>query len=92
VLGRSLLSSGRAADAADAFRRTLQFDEGSAAAHRLLGMSLVAAGRFREGAEQLDRWAALPDLAPEEQVAAPQVERAREGARMLDAVFRGSRD
>jgi hypothetical protein len=92
VLGRALLSSGRAADAAEAFRRTLQFDEGSAAAHRLLGMSLVAAGRFREGAEQLDRWAALPDLAPEEQVAAPQVERAREGARMLDAVFRGSRD
>ncbi|HET7023740.1 MAG TPA: DUF4388 domain-containing protein [Gemmatimonadales bacterium] len=89
VLGRGLLAVGRTADAAESFRRTLQYDAGSATAYRLLGLSLLASGRFSEGAEQLDRWAALPDLPPEEQEATEQVERARQAARSLDDALRG---
>ncbi|MGH7532491.1 MAG: tetratricopeptide repeat protein, partial [Gemmatimonadales bacterium] len=89
VLGRGLLAVGRTADAAESFRRTLQYDAGSATAHRLLGVSLLACGRLTEGAEQLDRWAALPDLPPEEQNAADQVDRARHAARLLDDALRG---
>ncbi|MGB7212655.1 MAG: DUF4388 domain-containing protein [Gemmatimonadales bacterium] len=89
VLGRGLLAVGRTADAAESFRRTLQYDAGSATAYRLLGLSLLACGRFAEGAEHLDRWAALPDLPPEEQDAAGQVERARHAARSLDEALRG---
>ncbi|MGH7533626.1 MAG: DUF4388 domain-containing protein [Gemmatimonadales bacterium] len=89
VLGRGLLAVGRTADAAESFRRTLQYDGGSATAHRLLGVSLLACGRLTEGAEQLDRWAALPDLPPEEQHARDQVDRARHAARLLHDALRG---
>jgi tetratricopeptide (TPR) repeat protein len=89
VLGRGLLAVGRTADAAESFRRALQYDSGSATAHRLLGLSLLASGRLAEGAEQLDRWSALSDLPPEEQQAADQVDRARHAARLLDDALRG---
>ena len=89
VLGRSFLGVARAGDAAEAFRRALQYDPGSATAHRLLGLALLAAGRFREGSEQLERWSRLPDLPPEEQAAVRQVERARGAAETLDQVLRG---
>ena len=89
VLGRALLAVGRSSDAAEAFRRALQYESGSATAHRLLGLSLLSAGRLREGIEQLDRWAQLPDLAPEEQGATGQVDRARHAAQLLDDVLRG---
>ena len=92
VLGRGLMAVGRTADAAESFRRALQFDSGSATAHRLLGLSLLASGRLAEGADQLDRWSALPDLPPEEQHAADQVDRARHAARLLDDALRGKEE
>ena len=84
VLGRALLGLGRSPEAVEAFRRVLQFDPGSAAGQRYLGIALAVGGRFREAAEQLTRWSRISDLPPEEQELEPQVEQARAAALALD--------
>jgi uncharacterized protein DUF4388/tetratricopeptide repeat protein len=84
VLGRSLLGLGRSAEAVEAFRRVLQYEPGSAAGQRYLGIALAVAGRFREAADQLMRWSRISDMSPEEQQLEPQVEAARQAVLILD--------
>jgi hypothetical protein len=84
VLGRALLGLGRAPEAAEAFRRVLQYEPGSAAGQRYLGVALAVGGKFREAADQLMRWSRISDLSPEEQQLEPQVEQARAAALLLD--------
>lgn len=88
VLGRSLLGLSRAPEAADAFRRVLQYDPGSAAGQRYLGIALALGGRFRDAADQLTRWSRISDLSPEEQSLEPQVEQARQAALALDEAMK----
>ena len=88
VLGRALLGLGRAPEAADAFRRVLQYDPGSAAGQRYLGTALAVGGRFRDAADQLLRWSRISDMPPEEQALEPQVEQARAAAVALDEALK----
>ena len=91
VLGRALLGLGRAPEAADAFRRVLQYEPGSAAGQRYLGVALAVAGKFREAADQLMRWSRISDLSPEEQQLESQVEQARAAALLLDQSLKALR-
>ena len=84
VLGRALLGMGRAPEAVDAFKRTLQYQPASAPAKRYLGLALAAAGKFRDAADQLMRWSRISDLSPEEQALEPMVELARGAALTLE--------
>jgi tetratricopeptide (TPR) repeat protein len=88
VLGRALLGLGRALEAVDAFRRVLQYDPGSAAGQRFLGLALAAAGRFRDGADQLMRWSRISDLPPEEQALESHIDQAREAALSLEEALK----
>ncbi|MEP6745684.1 MAG: DUF4388 domain-containing protein, partial [Gemmatimonadota bacterium] len=88
VLGRALLGLGRAPEAADAFRRVLQYDPGSAAGQRYLGTALAVGGRFHDAADQLLRWSRISDMPPEEQALEPQVEQARAAAVALDEALK----
>ncbi|HEU4569677.1 MAG TPA: DUF4388 domain-containing protein [Gemmatimonadales bacterium] len=88
VLGRALLGLGRAPEAVEAFRRTLQHDPNAAAAQRYLGAALAAAGKFRDAADQLMRWNRIADLPPEEQALEAPVEQARAAALALDEALK----
>lgn len=91
VLGRSLLGLGRAPEAVDAFRRVLQYEPGSAAGQRYLGVALAVGGKFREAADQLMRWSRISDLPPEEQTLEPQVDQARAAALLLEQSLKALR-
>ncbi|HET7040389.1 MAG TPA: DUF4388 domain-containing protein [Gemmatimonadales bacterium] len=91
VLGRALLGLNRAPEAVDAFRRVLQHEPTSAAGQRYLGLALVAAGKFRDAADQLMRWSRISDLSPEEQTLEPLVEQARSAALSLDEAMKALR-
>lgn len=91
VLGRALLGLGRATEAADAFRRVLQYDPNSAAGQRFLGVALAVGGKFREAADQLMRWSRISDLSPEEQQLEPQVEQARAAVLLLEQSLKALR-
>jgi hypothetical protein len=91
VLGRSLMGMGRAAEAIDAFRRVLQYDPGSAPGQRYLGLAFLAAGKFREAADQLMRWSRISDLPPEEQELEPYVEQARNASLTLEEALKALR-
>ena len=91
VLGRSLMGMGRAAEAIDAFRRVLQYDPGSAPGQRYLGLAFLAAGKFREAADQLMRWSRISDLPPEEQGLESYVEQARNASLTLEEALKALR-
>jgi tetratricopeptide (TPR) repeat protein len=90
--GRALLTADRYAEAADALWYTVELDPLSAAGHRLLGIALIAMGRFQESAEVWDRWRRLGPMAPEESAQLPAVDRLRQAALTIDNALRGSRD
>jgi tetratricopeptide (TPR) repeat protein len=90
--GRALLEAGRYAEAMDALWYTVELDPISASGHRLLGLSLIALGRFHEAAEVWERWRRLGPMAPEESAQLPTVDRLRQAALTIDQALRGSRD
>jgi hypothetical protein len=90
--GRALLEAGRYAEAMDALWYTVELDPISATGHRLLGLSLVALGRFHESAEVWERWRRLGPMAPEESAQLATVDRLRQAALTIDQALRGSRD
>jgi tetratricopeptide (TPR) repeat protein len=92
VYGRALLASARYEDAADALWIAVELDSASAAAHRVLGLSLVACGRFREAVEVWDQWKRLGLMPPEEEAEMPLIERVRQAALTIDVALRGTRD
>jgi tetratricopeptide (TPR) repeat protein len=91
VLGRALLGLHRAPEAVDAFKRVLQYEPTSAAGQRYLGLALVAAGKFREAADQLMRWSRISDMPPEEQSLEALVEQARNASLALDEAMKALR-
>ena len=83
LLGQVHLAAGRAADAAEALRRTLRLDPLLAPAHRALGFALVGMGRFAEGVEAWDRWERLAGGSEAELAKLDEVRRARSAAQIL---------
>src|SRR5260370_32086431 len=63
-------------------RRALRLDPLLAATHRHLGFALVAMGRFGEAVQSWDQWERLA-RSPEEEAHQPDVQRAREAARVF---------
>lgn len=90
--GRALLGASRYAEATDSLWYTVELDPLSAPGHRLLGLSLVAAGRFHEAAEVWERWRRLGPMAPEESAQLSTVDKLRQAAVTIDQALRGSRD
>ena len=82
LLGRIHLAQGHASAAAEELHRALRLDPMLAAAHRHLGFALVAMGRFKEAVASWDEWERLARSADEE-AQRPDVERAREAARVF---------
>jgi hypothetical protein len=58
----------------------------------LLGFCLLGQGRFREAADEWDRWRQLGPQAAEEETQQPIVERVRQAALTIDVALRGIRD
>jgi tetratricopeptide (TPR) repeat protein len=90
--GRGLLAAMRYSEASEALWYAVQLDPALAPAHRMLGLSLAALGRFREAAEVWEGWTRLGPMAPEEATQQPTVERVRQAALTIDLALRGSRD
>jgi tetratricopeptide (TPR) repeat protein len=90
--GRALLTAQRYAEATDALWYAVELDPLSTPGHRLLGLSLIAMGRFQEASEVWDRWRRLGPMAPEESAQLPAVDRLRQAALTIDNALRGSRD
>jgi hypothetical protein len=82
LLGRIHLAQGHASAAAEELRRALRLDPLLAATHRQLGFALVAMGRFGEAVQSWDQWERLVRTT-EEEAYKPEVERAREAARVF---------
>ncbi len=59
LLARAHLKENRVNDAIEESRRAVRLDPMSLDAHRLFGLSLVAAGRFLEAGEQFTQWERL---------------------------------
>jgi tetratricopeptide (TPR) repeat protein len=83
LLGRIHLAAGRAADAVEELRRTIRLDPLLPAPYRLIGYALVTLGRFGEALEQWTHWERLAPRSEEELELTPEVERARDAARVL---------
>ena len=66
-------------------------DSASAAGQRYLGLAFLAAGKFREAADQLMRWSRISDLPPEEQELEPYVEQARNASLTLEEALKALR-
>jgi len=92
TLGRVHLAAGRALDADDELRRAIRLDPDCAIAHRLLGYTCCALGRFDEAAEAWGRWAEVAAEDPDEQWRADRVSRVREAALLLSRAIRGTDD
>src|SRR6266516_1713568 len=76
------LAQGHASAAAEELRRALRLDPLLAATHRHLGFALVAMGRFGEAVQSWDQWERLARTT-EEEAYKPDVQRAREAARVF---------
>ncbi len=83
LLGRIHLAQGHAAPASEELRRAVRLDPLLAAAHRMLGFALVAMGRFAEAVASWDQWDRLASRSADEEAQRPDVERAREAARVF---------
>jgi hypothetical protein len=83
LLGRIHLAQGHASAAVEELRRAVRLDPLLAAAHRQLGFALVAMGRFGEAVASWDQWGRLAGRSPEEEAQRPDVERARQAARVF---------
>ena len=83
LLGRIHLAQGHASAAVEELRRAVRLDPLLAAAHRQLGFALVAMGRFGEAVASWDQWDRLAGRSPEEEAQRPDVERARQAARVF---------
>ena len=83
LLGRIHLAQGHASAAADELRRALRLDPLLAAAHRQLGFALVGMGRFAEAMASWDQWDRVASRSTEEEAQRPDVERARQAARVF---------
>jgi hypothetical protein len=83
LLGRIHLAQGHGSAAAEELRRALRLDPLLPAAHRQLGYALVAMGRFAEAVASWDQWDKLAARSPDEEAQRPDVERARQAARVF---------
>ncbi|HMG18285.1 MAG TPA: DUF4388 domain-containing protein [Gemmatimonadales bacterium] len=83
LLGRIHLAQGHGSAAAEELRRALRLDPLLAAAHRQLGFALVSMGRFGEAVASWDQWERLAARSPDEEAQRPDVERARQAARVF---------
>jgi hypothetical protein len=83
LLGRIHLAQGHGSAAAEQLRRALRLDPLLAAAHRHLGFALVSMGRFGEAVASWDQWERLAARSPDEEAQRPDVERARQAARVF---------
>jgi hypothetical protein len=86
ILGRLHLASGAPPAAVDELRRALRLDPLLAQAHRQLGYALVALGRFGEAIESWDQWERLAGRSEEEVAHLPNVQKAREAARVFQGM------
>jgi tetratricopeptide (TPR) repeat protein len=88
-LGFALRQTGRAADAAAAFRRAVTIDPAYASAHNNLGAALAELGRHAEAADAFARACALQ---PDDEAAAMNLGNARVQLGALDAALRTYQD
>jgi cytochrome c-type biogenesis protein CcmH/NrfG len=86
ILGRLHLASGAPPAAVDELRRALRLDPLLAQAHRQLGYALVALGRFGEAIESWDQWERLAGRSEAEVAHLPNVQKAREAARVFQGM------
>jgi hypothetical protein len=89
VLGRTLLTLAQLEAAEEAFLEALRLEPGMAAARRLLGVALVAHGRFDDAIMAWEKWKQLPDRPPAEVRLHGAVEQLQESARRLAEAVRG---
>jgi tetratricopeptide (TPR) repeat protein len=90
LLGRIHLAQGRGPAATEELRRALRLDPLLAAAHRQLGFALIAIGRFGEALESWDQWERLAPRGADELAQLPDVQRARDAARVFLGMRAGS--
>jgi len=83
LLGRVHLAQGNASAAAEQLRRAARLDPLLPAAHRVLGFALIAMGRFAEALASWDQWDRLASRSADEEAQRPNVERARQAARVF---------
>ncbi len=83
LLGRIHMARGNASLAAEELRRAVRLDPLLPAAHRQLGFALVAIGRFGEAVASWDQWDRLAGRSADEEAQRPEVERARQAARVF---------
>jgi hypothetical protein len=83
LLGRVHLAQGNASSAAEQLRRAVRLDPLLPAAHRVLGFALIAMGRFAEALASWDQWDRIASRSADEEAQRPNVERARQAARVF---------
>ena len=83
LLGRVHLAQGNASAAAEQLRRAVRLDPLLPAAHRVLGFALIAMGRFAEALASWDQWDRIASRSADEEAQRPNVERARQAARVF---------
>ena len=83
LLGRVHLAQGNASSAAEQLRRAVRLDPLLPAAYRVLGFALIAMGRFAEALASWDQWDRIASRSAEEEAQRPNVERARQAARVF---------
>src|SRR2546428_755533 len=82
-IGSTVLPLGRRPEAVEELRRALRLDPLLAAAHRLLGHALAAAGRFGEAVDQWEQWERLASRSEQESARLEEVQRAKAAAQTL---------
>ena len=83
LLGRVHLAQGNASSAAEQLRRAVRLDPLLPAAYRVLGFALIAMGRFAEALASWDQWDRIASRSADEEAQRPNVERARQAARVF---------
>jgi len=86
LLGRLHLAQGAPPAAVEELRRALRLDPLLAPAYRQLGYALVALGRFGEALESWEQWERLAARSDEEMAELPNVQRARDAARVFQGM------
>jgi hypothetical protein len=89
---RQALGKGDFAGASHLVQEILRTDPLLPEAHRLFGVCLAAAGRFRDAADTWKGWARLGTRTPAEEALAPEVGRLREAAEILAEELESYRD